>query len=394
MNSINLLKELKQFIQEFCESVGPRPPASKNEKLAAILFQKKLNKICDSTINEEFVVQPAAYKAAFRIPMILYILTLGFYSWSFWFALLFSFCSVFIFVVQTNLALPLLDPFFPKKKSINIIGKIKSTSDTKKIVIIGSHLDSNWEFPLMKKWGYRFAIIIALNFFLNIILFVFLIIFKLGLINHTIEMILVWILILGIIPALIQLFFLISNQPVMGANDNLAGMGVSYSLAKYFSQEENRLKNLEIWILAFGCEEIGSRGSRAFIKKHYNEIIKAYVVNLDMIGNRTECLTIHKGEITGMIKLDKNLALRIKESADKLSIPVKIESSMAYTDSMSFARKGISTTSICSLPESSKEFYYHTCKDTIERVEFECLLRTFYICTQFLKDCDKTYNQK
>ena len=392
MDSKQVLNEFKDFINEFCEKIGPRPPASVDEKRAAILFQNKLEKYCDETKSEEFTVQPDAYKAAFRIPMIFYCFALIFYKWSFWIALLLSFCSVLIFIIQTNLALPLLDPLFPKKKSINVIGKIKPNSDsekTKKIIVIGSHLDSNWEFTLMRKWGYKFAIIIALNFFLNIILFLFLIVFKIGIISKTIEIIFVCCFIVGTIPVLIQLFFLISNTPVMGANDNLAGMSVSYLLAKYFSKEENQLKNIEIWISAFGCEEIGSRGSRAFIKKHYNELKNASVLNLDMIGNRAEMLTIHKGEITGMVKLDKKLAQKVKKSAEELSIPVKIENSMAYTDSMSFARRGISATSICSLPESSEEFYYHTCMDTIERVEFESLLKTFNICVHFLKEINK-----
>jgi len=66
----------------------------------------------------------------------------------------------------------------------------------------------------------------------------------------------IWIFgLIGIPFALLQILFMISNRPVLGANDNLSGMAVYYELAKTFNSPENRPKSVEVWIAAFGCEE-------------------------------------------------------------------------------------------------------------------------------------------
>ena len=62
---------------------------------------------------------------------------------------------------------------------------------------------------------------------------------------------------------------------------------------------------------------------------------------------------------------------------------------MAYTDSLSFARKRISAVSMSSIPQSSKELYYHTRNDVIENLDFKNLVNVYKILKDFIKTIDE-----
>lgn len=389
-----LEKEMKDFIAEFCEKIGPRAPCSEEEKRGAEFFYDRIKGYCDEIETEKFHTYPGAYKAAFKFPMVLYIFSITFYVHIPWLSLIFNVLSMVILWGTMAMARQTIDKLFPKKPSQNVIGKIKPKNEPKITLIIGGHIDSNWEFPLIRKLGYFFALIFALNIFFNVILFLILIIENFLLFFQMYSGFLgfyrtiFWLFVAGIPVALIQFFFVISNRPVMGANDDLSGLAVCIQLAKNLSLLENKPNSVEVMINAYGCEEIGSKGSRAFVNTHYDEIKDAKVINLDMIGNKGVSLRIGTSEIFGLVKLDKNLKELMQKVAERLNIQVKSGNAMAFTDSMSFARKGIASISLMSMPKSSKEFYYHTRDDVIENMGFQNLVDAYKICMEIIKQMD------
>ncbi|MFX1309829.1 MAG: M28 family metallopeptidase [Promethearchaeota archaeon] len=389
-----LLVDMKNFILEFCEKVGPRSPCSNNESKAAKLFYNKLKALGYSVNIEKFTVHPGAYKASFRLPMILFISSVIFYWIYPLLSLMMIIISCLILIGEMYFVKEVIDIFFPKKDSQNVISRIESQNQANNLIIIGSHIDSNWEFPLIRKIRYGFVIIISINLLLNVIL---LIILPIKIIINFLELetnfycieSVFYLIFIGSIPiALVQFFFMISNRPVMGANDNLSGMAVCYEIARYYSLPENRLKNTEIWINSYGCEEIGSKGSKYFVKKNYEAIKKAKVINLDMVGYKNSPVLIHKSEILGLVKMDYNLIEFVCKISKDLNIETKISSSMAYTDSISFTRKQISALSMSSMPQSSKELYYHTRNDIIENLDFKNLVNVYKICVDLIKAID------
>ena len=92
--------------------------------------------------------------------------------------------------------------------------------------------------------------------------------------------------------------------------------------------------------------------------------------------------------------MDYNLIELIHKLAKNLNIKTKISSSMAYTDSLSFARKQISAVSMSSIPQSSKEFNYHTRNDVIENLDFKNLANVYKICLDLIKSIDYEKNKK
>ncbi|MBD3349968.1 MAG: M28 family peptidase [Candidatus Lokiarchaeota archaeon] len=394
--------QLRNFISEICNEIGPRVPCSDNERKTAELLMEKLRKHTQYVQIEDFTTHRGAYKAAFRIPMILYI-TIVITYWTIPLVnMIISLISFIILFGEMAMAFEIIDFLFPKKMSQNLITKmvLKSNQEVlgagdRSLVIIGSHIDSNWEFPLFRKIGILSTIVIAINvifqalLLINLILKNILIGYNKAEILHEFDRVFYWILVIGIIPAVVQLFFIISNRPVMGANDNLSGVAVCYELIKYFSQSGTCLDNIELWVCFYGCEEIGSKGSKAFIKKHYREIKNAIVVNVDMVGNTGSKLIIDTSEVFGTVKMDKNLIEMIEDTARNLDIPIKKGAATAFTDSMSFARNGIKCVSLVSLPVSSKKFYYHTREDTLDNMDFTNLMHSRNLLIKVLTNLDK-----
>jgi len=328
------------------------------------------------------------------VTSILYCISIILFWYYSWLSLIFAVLSFLIFFCEIYLVREIVDIFFPKKGSQNVITKIKPKHKTKTLVIIGSHLDSNWEFPIIRKLKYGFIIIIAVNFFLNLVLIIllvmknFLLLFQIEADFYNLEIKAFIFLIITLPFPLIQLIFIISNRPVIGANDNLSGMAVCYEIAKNFAVSTNKLNNVEVWINTYGSEEIGSKGSKAFINKHLEEIKKAKIINLDMLGYSYPPLLIGKSEIFGLVKMNGEVIELIKQSATELNINIEIKKLFAYTDSLSFCRKNLSATSITSKPHSMKEFHYHTRDDIFENLNFENMINAYKVCMRIIEKLD------
>jgi hypothetical protein len=74
----------------------------------------------------------------------------------------------------------------------------------------------------------------------------------------------------------------IAFRHVDGANDNASGVAVMLSLAESLAQQ--RPAATEIVMLATGCEEVGMVGMEAFIRRHREEMDRAWIINIDNVG--------------------------------------------------------------------------------------------------------------
>ncbi|MBS7248972.1 MAG: M20/M25/M40 family metallo-hydrolase [Candidatus Freyarchaeota archaeon] len=418
--------EIKEFIEYFCDEVGPRPPCSEQEAKAARLMKKKFDEYCDKTSLENFTCRPAAYRWVFRLPIILYILSVALYVVSTYFSLqasatplgfalppsiwgadlrfyhlLFllaaiavSTFSIVIIVGSLMYTKETVDLLFPKRTSTNVIGKIKPQEKAKKLVLISGHHDSNWEFPLIKKFGSKYvnmqAIPVILNYVLLPILLLKMATHFLGATPsfHTETTILA--VLVAPIPIMLYIYpNLVSKTPVMGANDNLTGMAVCYEVAKYISNPELRPKETEVWLVSFGCEEIGDRGSKQFVKSHYEELKEAYHVNIDMVGEKESTLCIVEKEVRTLVKLSPEVTQKLNSIFEMLRIKAKNVSIDAYTDAMSFAKKGLKSASIVALGPSKFPKYYHTTNDTPENLDYNQVANVVKVCLEFIKQIDQ-----
>ncbi|MFX0134531.1 MAG: M28 family metallopeptidase [Candidatus Hodarchaeota archaeon] len=396
-------KHMRFIIQDICDKIGPRAPCSQKEAECANYIENELKKYTEDTRIENFYCHPGSYKATFRIPMLNLIISTIFYWLYFfnpnvWFLISsLIFVSTSVIIIQFNLLrnIELIDPFFKKKKSSNVLAKFKPENKTKRIIIIGGHHDSNYEFKILKKSPILFGIFMAFSVIFNHLM---LGVFVLKIVLHIKanyylfiqEIDLIFLIILSSIsPILVYTAInIISNTPVMGADDNLSAIAVLMSVAQFL--RNNKLKNIEIWIVSHGCEEWGDRGSKRFSKKHYNELNRhnALTINLDMIGGKGQLLKLVTSESIFIVKHFKELISELSKICEDLKIPYLKGSIEAYTDSMAYSQNKINACSIISMPKKGFPTHYHTTNDTIEKIDFNNLWNCYQILIEFIKKID------
>ena len=141
-------------IKILCKKTGPRPAGSENEKAAQELMLEDLRKYCDTAVREEFKCSDKAFMAWVPISAILLIaaiitLTFGLAAVSV------AICAVILCLILGEFIFykPVLDGFFPKKTSGNVIGVRKASGETKKRIIFSGHTDSAFEWTFTYHGG-------------------------------------------------------------------------------------------------------------------------------------------------------------------------------------------------------------------------------------------------
>lgn len=381
------------FIKDVCEKIGSRSPCSKQEEQCAQFLEKSLKKFCDETQIDDFYCRPGSYRAMFHWPILFYIIAIPFF---FFYPIISLILAIFVIIVLVGneiYNLEIIDPLFKKQKSTNVIAKIKPLKEKKNIIILSGHHDSNWEFPMGRRFGNKVSVFMVLPIIFNPLLLIFSIIKIITPLSSFVEIALLVILIVPV-PILIPFGIkVISKTPVMGANDNLSALSICFVAAQYFSDQKNKLNNSELWIVSFGCEEIGIRGSKRFVSKYFDSIRDAYCINLDLVGGK-DCLPhIDTKEEMGAIKLSPEICDILQNACKKLDISVKRGPVMCFTDSMAFSMKKIKSAALVGLlQDGSMPRFYHTTDDTIENIDPKLMRTCLEICLQAIYDIDSKFS--
>lgn len=392
-----IIERMQSHIEWICESIGPRLPCSEAERKLAEYIKAQWEKLSDQTFLEEFTCHPDAYPATFRWPIALFIISLCLYHLLPLLSLLFSTLSVLILVFNLMLNVELIDRLFPEKESCNVFTRFNSHASPDRAVIISCHHDSHVAFPILNRFGAKYSLFMAMVVFSNVLLLL-LVLFSVlfSAIGH--ESILsgyqkfafpVLLLLTTTLPLQLYTFLrVLSEKPVLGANDNLTGVAVCLALADYLSVPENRLQRTTVWFASFGCEEIGIRGSKRFVKRYREEIRDAYVLNLDMVGGKGTELQVVTKEEKNLIPLSKKMVSLVQKVARENRISLKAGPIIAFTDAMAFAMKGIEATSLIALDDKGIVNTYHSVEDTPDHLDYDLLFENYRLCTGFLKHVD------
>jgi hypothetical protein len=270
----------------------------------------------------------------------------------------------------------------------NVIAKVKSKKETRKIIIFGGHIDSTYEFSLMRKFKSKFTILIG-----GALLFIILIIISsiVKYVLNGLKFLIIqfdWfsIIIFAGLILVFPLYFMVSNRPVHGANDNLSAVAVCLNLLRKYSDKPPN--NVELWFAEFGAEETGRIGSSQFVIKHKEEILDSYTINLETIGGSGE-LVIVKKEIT--VPHSMELIELLSEAAEKAGNPMKLYNIpiSGGTDSWSFSKRGLKATAITCLSDKLIPEGWHCREDTPKIIQKEKLKVVLDVCCTFVDLIDK-----
>lgn len=382
-NYPSALREMTNFsvrgIKKICKDVGPRPAGSEQEHEAQKLMAAELDGACDKVEIEPFDVHPGAFLGWILTDGIMMIvaIVLFFFGMS---AIALALCalSLIFAIVEFLLYKKLLDPFFPKKTSHNVVAVRKPKGEVKRRIIFSGHADSANEWRFTYYGGSKLLVPIIGLSFVGILLGLVLGIWAVaaghafsaadsGALNVMRYVFLAWIPIL-----FTALFFENKKRPVMGANDDLTGCFISMAVVKYMQQHDIRFENTEVWVVLTGSEEAGLRGAKAFCKAHKNELsdVETVFVGLDTIRDY-DFAAVYSRDLTGTVKNDAGACALVKEAAKQTGLDLPYKSVFfGATDAAAVTQAGMKAVSVSAMDPAPAK-YYHTRLDTADNLDIK-----------------------
>jgi hypothetical protein len=415
-------KQAIDYVKGVCDTFGPRRACSEEERRAADDLKSKLG-FTDEILYQKFKARPGLYpqglvKMAIGIAIFGCIfMLLDFPLLNFPFSIITSLTAVLGLVIFFTSLFLMKEWFgfpFKQKESQNVLGIIRPRNIQKEPiagkmkVIIAGHTDSANQMKITKfednivKVTASALIWIVLTILLGLLKFIFLLtpvpvsLFQNEVVNITYFDI-IWILISipGIPLTLFVGYCYTGNTLVPGANDNLIVIGLALALGKYFTQNNHRLNNVELWVGGFGCEEIGERGAYAFVKLHgeKGDLDNAYGVIPDSCGAGSTIAILtqekmhfvkHSPEVYN--RLWKGYEQYCKERNNQDCISCKVEAlPFAASDGGRFSLKGYKAASMIAYDgKLLKPVNWHAVTDTPENLDPKVVEAMFELLKNFI----------
>jgi aminopeptidase YwaD len=406
------------LVKVICAEVGPGLPGTPQERERADIIKKELvsHLGADNVAAEEFTFAPGPFLDSYRIgavfTLIAAILSIsqGIFvpiaSLSIAItALAFSVITVLVFFIEFFFDLEVIDPLFKKKKSINVVGRLRKTQKTevKRLLIFSGHHDSALEFTWLRLFGYGF-LVVAVTIILGFIAMLAITITQLvGLISSNIGLVhlgtLEWVLLVyPVLPSIVFALFFAGGRKnggnVPGAADNLSGATLTVALCRFLVKNPLYIPvDTEIRFISFGSEEAGLRGSRRYVKNHLEELKRLHTRLLNFETVAYPEIIVLSSDVNGIVKHSPEIVKSVAMAAEHAQVPFRVKpaSSGVGTDAAPFSRAGIDATSLLpfKIPQQLVAFY-HQKRDKPEVLTLEPLLNALKVSVEWLRRDDAT----
>jgi hypothetical protein len=390
------MAEIKQYVAEICERVGPRASGSEAEARAAELVRGQLSSWGLQPEVEPFEVRPRAFHLFIAFSAAAYVVALGLYFlWPPAALGLLALTWLQAFV-QLSGAGNLLAPLLGKRPSQNVVARLApADGPPRRVLVFSGHHDSAFHMPLLARRTHRLVFVMFPLFLLSAALLLALsgwdswalLTGGPGSPGTQAQRLVLGICGLGAVCAVALPLGMIRTGVVMGANDNLTGVAVTLALARRFALRAPP-RRTELWFVSFGSEEAGMVGSRDFVRRHRRELEGARLINIDGVG-QPGTLRVLAGELMSFSAFSRQVVRLIQDAAAEAGHPIRRQWLPAgMTDASSFSRKGLSASSILRLDAQGYLEHYHTPGDVLATVREENLQQVFDICRRIVERVD------
>ncbi len=392
-------------ITEICKNCGPRPAGSEADIKAQEYYVRHTKEVCDKTEKEEFKCSDTAFMSWVVVGAVLVLSAFAFFIFGMpVVSLALTMLALFVIIGEFGIYKQILDLFFKKKTSANIIGTRKASGETKRRIVFCGHTDSAFEWTYTYYGGRPAVLTIILSAVVDIVLLLAGSItaiclesaFNPGLVfgnAHTAVKVFAILLII-IAPVIIAAFaFCNFKKPVMGANDDLTGCYISLAIVKYLKDNDIRFENTEVVSMMAGGEECGLRGSKAYAKLHKDELknpdVETVFIGLDTV-REFDFMQIIDKDLNGLSKSDLRVVNLIKEGAhlagfDNVSVnPI----SLGATDAAAMNEIGVPAASFTAMDPAPAR-YYHTRLDAEDNLDKKAIDTALKIMLETLFLFDK-----
>ena len=281
-------------IRRLAHEIGARPSTGEGERRAAAYIRAELERFGYSVKTEPFRA-PRSFGHVY-IPIYLLALAgfvIGVVMDRAALGLLLSGIALVTFLGENTTALKLASALVPKWRSQNVVARLAPRELPRRRLVLSAHYDSTksgllWHPRLVSRFRLTFLL---LTWSLVAVPMVMAISAAAG-IKVLLFAAAPFALYIGYATLLLihrEIFF----KHVMGANDNASGVGVMLSLAEALSVDPP--PDTEVVVLATGAEETGMVGMQAFLKKHADEMERAWLINIDNVGAGDVFYTTEEG---------------------------------------------------------------------------------------------------
>ena len=371
-----------EHIRALSEGIGPRPSASEAERKAGEYIAGKLESFGYLVRTEPF----KSVRSFGHVYLVVYLLSLAGAAVTLagepGLGLLLSGIGLVAFLGENTTALHLATTLIPKGKSQNIVGRLAPGDLPRRRLVIVSHYDTTRSglmfHPRMVK-GFRasFLLLTACMLAIPVLCAAGALVrapaLRLALIPFMVVVAYAVLLLLHR-----ELFF----SHVAGANDNASGIGVALSLAEALSVDAPA--DTEIMVVATGCEEVGMVGMQAFLRRHADELSRAWIINIDNVGAGD----IHYVTEEGMLLRHKpgrelvDMAARVSSlpGLDVTGAPFRV----ASTDSEPAMMRGLAALTVIGLKDGIP-VNYHWATDTFDNIDPDSVDTTYRFVEQMVR---------
>lgn len=397
-------KAAKYMIDEITHIIktcGKRDPGSEGEKKSCEYMAEVLKKDCgcEDVKLESYEVAPRAFYGWIYFTMTFVIAAMALFFVAPIISALLIIAGFAIVLIQFGVYKRLLDPLFKKKTSHNVTAIKKCTGETKRRIIFNGHPDATWEWPVnyaLGGVGFEGHAIIAVvgALFYLVLSIVYMVksktLFGVADFDSPLVKAALWGLLF--LPFMIGLYFMVNYRRVVdGANDNLTGCYVGIAVLKALKDEGIELENTEIGVILTGSEEIGLRGSKAWVEAHKGEFqdVPTFFYAYDTI-NDPKYLMANYRDLNGTVKSDKDCADLFYEAAQAVGVPCKkgmIPPLGGAVDAAAFSQGGYRAAGVTGL-NHKLERYYHTRLDSYDNMNAQGIANCFAASVKMLEMFD------
>lgn len=376
-------------IKRVCKEIGPRTAGFEGETKGQDYVEKLMTPIADEVKRESFTLSPKAFMSWVTVDgaltltaaILSIICFTGFVPPQIETALrivsvVLVLIAVAVFLGEFLFYKKLLDPFFKKAESSNVICTRKPSGETKRRIIIGGHMDSAYEWRYTYMGGAKTVTFIVAAAVLSLLITLGLSVAGIFTDNKTADIIML-VVQAAAVPALIAVMFFVNwKLTVDGAADDLTGVFMSMAVLLYLRNNEIRFENTEVVAVSMGAEEEGLRGSKAFAEAHGKEYgndgVETVFVALDTLRDY-DFMGIVTKDMTATVSLDKQACALMKKASENANVSVNfITTPLGSTDAAAVQQGGIRSVAMTGMDPAPAR-YYHTRLDTVDILEMKTL---------------------
>jgi hypothetical protein len=360
-------------LKHLAVTIGPRGSTTPQERQAAKYAQQHFETLGLQTHWEEFI----APKTGWRPFSVAAIIGLGSVL-LFWLGGQIGALVAGVVMVITSASV-FMEMYFqpnplrilmPKAPSQNVWACIPAANEVTRRVLIVGHIDTHrtpWVFSSVNRLAF-----FRLMTTLGVAAFVLAALFYL--LSVLIDLSLIHWLVLVLVPIYLIVLAL-TWQPdttpyTHGANDNGSGASIVLSLSERLVRSP--LKHVDVWVMCSGCEEVGSYGVQAFVKRHRSELARLIAINIDNVGGKGAgvCYTSVEGMVIRYKPVPEliGLAETIKAERPDFNAYAKPFTTL-HTDATCLMVNKVPSLSFVGLTPDGVIPNWHQVTDTFERVD-------------------------